>query len=72
MKKKNKFFMAAYWAAICTIIFACCANKHSTEEKIMMENQKELNEEKMEKPEMESGSDITETDAGYSVTLCTE
>lgn len=69
MKKKNKYFMAAYWAAVCTIIFAGCANKHSTEEKIMMENQKELDEEKMEKPEMESGSDIMETDAGYSAEI---
>lgn len=63
MKKKNNYFKAAYWVAVCAFILTGCSNNHSTDEKILMENEKdELEEEKAEEPEEESGSDSTEAD----------
>lgn len=63
MKKKNNYFKAAYWVAVCAFILTGCSNNHSTDEKIFMENEKdELEEEKMEEPEEESSGVSIEAD----------
>ena len=63
MKKKNNYFKAAYWVAICAFILTGCSNNHSTDEKIFMENEKdELEEEKMEEPGAESSGVSIEAD----------
>lgn len=63
MKKKNNYFKVVYWIFLCTSILTGCSNNHSTDEKIFMENEKgELEEEKMEEPEVESSSVSMEAD----------
>lgn len=53
----------AYWVAVCAFILTGCSNNHSTDEKIFMENEKEeLEEEKMEEPEVESSGASIEAD----------
>lgn len=57
MKKRNDYVKMAYWVLACASILTGCSNHDSTEEKIIMEGGKEeLEEEKMEELEMESGN----------------
>lgn len=63
MKKKNNYFNVACWVFVYAFILTGCSNNHSTEEKIFMENEKEeLEEEKIEEPEVEPGSISIEAD----------
>lgn len=55
--RKHNYFKLVYWVAVCAFILTGCSNNHSIDEKIFMENEKEEMEEgKMEEPEVESSS----------------
>lgn len=63
MKKKNNYFKLMYWVFVCIFILTGCSNNHGVEEKISIEDRKEeLEEEKMEEPEIESSSVSIEAD----------
>lgn len=63
MKRRNSYFKPVYWIFACAFLLTGCADNHSAEEKVFMEDEKEEpEEEKMKEPEAESGSDPIETD----------
>ena len=70
MKKKNNYFKMIYLIFVCVFILAGCSNHHNTEEKMVMENDRqELGEEKIEEPDVELSSDYIEADTEYSVEI---
>ncbi|NBJ95154.1 class D beta-lactamase [bacterium 1xD42-62] len=63
MKKRSKYFKLVYWAFACVLIVTGCSNKHSAEQKIFTEEEKEeREEEKTAEPENESGNVSMEAD----------
>ena len=67
MKKRNKYFKMICLVFVCAFILTGCANSHSAEEKISLENEKEEpEEEKREESEMESSSNSIEADTENS------
>ena len=63
MREKNNYFKLVCWVCVCVFIITGCSNNRSTEEKIFMEGEKEeVEEEKMEEPEMDSSNVSIEAD----------
>ena len=63
MREKNNYFKSVCWVCVCVFILIGCSNNRSTEEKIIMEGEKEeVEEEKMEEPEMDSSNVSIEAD----------
>ena len=63
MREKNNYFKLVCWVCVCVFILTGCSNNRSTEEKIFMEGEKEeVEEEKMEEPEMDSSNVSIEAD----------
>lgn len=62
MKKKSNYLKVAYWVVICVFILTGCSNNQGTDDKIVMENEKEEMEEKIEEPEVESSNVSIEAD----------
>ena len=68
MKKADDYFKLVCLVCVCAFILIGCANNRGTEEKIFIENEKEeLQEEKMEEPEVESSSVSIEADTEDSM-----
>ncbi|MDE7185190.1 MAG: class D beta-lactamase [Lachnospiraceae bacterium] len=68
MKKRNNYFKMVCWVFVCVFILTGCSNNRSTEEKIFMDGEKEeLEEEKMEEPEMESRGNFKDADTEDSI-----
>ena len=63
MREKNNYFKSVCWVCVCVFILIGCSNNRSTEEKIIMEGEKEeVEEEKMEEPKMDSSNVSIEAD----------
>ena len=41
MREKNNYFKLVCWVCVCVFIITGCSNNRSTEEKIIMESEKE-------------------------------
>lgn len=64
MKKRNDFFKLALWGVACALILTGCSDNRNTEEKLLMEAEKEESEdEKMEEPGIEANRVSIEEDA---------
>lgn len=64
MERRSNYIKPVYWVFVCIFILTSCADNHSIEEEIFIEeNEKEeLKEEKMKEPEVESSTVSIESD----------